>query len=94
MFAEHGRDIVRGLAGGITSEGPTAITAISRLAGNLASGNLAGGHGGAGGVLRLEITGGGGNGLDQMFITWLKEKVRVIGGGGPDSVQRALGRTT
>lgn len=34
----------------------------------------------------------GGTAVDQMMLTWLRETIRVHGGTGPDSVQRALGR--
>lgn len=35
----------------------------------------------------------GGSGLDRLFISWLQETIRHKGGGGPNSVQRAFGRT-
>jgi hypothetical protein len=50
-----------------------------------------GGRGsGAGGVV---IQVGGGSGLDRLFAQWLRQQTRVLGGGGPNSVQIAWGQT-
>jgi Phage-related minor tail protein len=96
VFAEHGRNIVRGLVAGISGESPSALAAVRRLGGSLSLGGAGGGgYGASGGVLRiqLEMAGGSGNGLNELFWTWLREMVRAKGGGGPYSVQKALGRT-
>jgi hypothetical protein len=45
---------------------------------------------GAGGTLQLEWVGG--NAGDELF-TWIRKNIRIRGGGGTDSVQRALGQT-
>lgn len=49
------------------------------------------GHGGNGPAL-IQIEWIGGNAGDE-FLRWLRKNIRVIGGGGPNSVQRALGQT-
>jgi hypothetical protein len=85
--AHFARDFARGLAGQSGYVGGAAGV-MARAAGP-AGGPGGGGHGG---VLRLEVVGGGGGMLDQLFITWLKNYVRVTGGGGPQSVQRSLGQ--
>jgi Phage-related minor tail protein len=95
VFAEHGRNIVRGLTQGITGEGPSALAAVRHLGSSLSLGGAGGGYGAAGGVQRiqLEFAGGGGSGLDALLWEWIKNNVRAKGGGGPYSAQRALGRT-
>ena len=35
----------------------------------------------------------GGNAGDE-FMRWLRKNIRIVGGGGPNSVQRALGQGT
>jgi hypothetical protein len=47
--------------------------------------------GAAGGHLVLEFRGGSGSELDRLIWEWIKNNVRVRGGKGPNSVQKALG---
>jgi hypothetical protein len=54
---------------------------------------MAGGGGRA--VEQLELSfgrGPSGGGIDHLFWSWLQNMVRIKGGTGPDSVQRALGQ--
>jgi TP901 family phage tail tape measure protein len=90
-----GRKIAQMLGQGMLSGLPDVSSAANRMAGaaGIGPGGVMRGSGaGGGGGVTLEITGGG-SGLDELFITWLKQKVRVKGGGGPFSVQKALGST-
>jgi hypothetical protein len=89
-----GRKIAQMLGQGMTSGLPEISAAASRMAGaaGVGPGGVRGYGTAGGGALTLEVTGGG-SGLDELFITWLKEKVRVKGGGGTYSVQKALGST-
>jgi len=76
------RDLARGMASGAGGVGISAGL-MARAAVPAA--------GAYGAPLRLEVTGHGGGMLDQLFISWLRNYVRVAGGGGPQSVQKALG---
>jgi phage-related protein len=89
-----GRKIAQMLSHGMVSDLAGISAASSQMTGAVRLGAAgARGYGTAGGgALTLEVTGGG-SGLDELFITWLKEKVRVKGGGGTYSVQKALGST-
>ena len=70
-------DIARGMLSGLPSVG-SAAHRIAGAAGISPSG--AGGVAGpGGGTLQLQVTGGG-SGLDQLFMTWLKNNVRANGG--------------
>lgn len=51
---------------------------------------LEGGHHGGNATIQVEWVGG--NAGDE-FLRWLRNNIRIIGGGGPNSVQRALGQT-
>ena len=94
VFAQHGKDIVAGLVQGIDGASPLASAAMRRLGGGLTLGGVHGGAGGSGAlVVQLQVEGSG-TGINGLFIEWLKQQVRVRGGGGPNSVQRALGQTS
>jgi len=91
----HGQMIGQGLIEGMNSMHGPVSSAAARLA--MAATPAGYGNPGSGasrgpGVLQIEVTGSG-SGLDAMFIEWLKNSIRVRGGGGPSSVQRALGQT-
>jgi hypothetical protein len=89
----RGLHIPQDVAMGISAGLPGLASAANRMAGTVGLGPGGTRIGAAGGgALTLEVTGGG-SGLDELFITWLKEKVRVKGGGGQFSVQKALGST-
>jgi hypothetical protein len=90
----RGLHIPQDLGAGIDAGRPALASAANRMAGAVAlgPGGVRGYGTAGGGALTLEVTGGG-SGLDELFITWLKEKVRVKGGGGQYSVQKALGST-
>lgn len=78
-----GRQIGAMLATGITSSSPAVAAASARMAAAAAvTGGAAAGHPGpGGGVMRLEVKGGGGmSGLDRLFLSWLQEEVRKLGG--------------
>jgi len=92
VFAQHGKDIVAGLVQGINGSSPLASAAMRKLGGGLSLGGVNAGGIGGGGVIQLQVTGSG-SGLNALFIEWLKQEVRIRGGGGPSSVQRALGQT-
>ncbi|HZB28926.1 MAG TPA: hypothetical protein VE465_02050 [Streptosporangiaceae bacterium] len=47
--------------------------------------------GGPGGHLVLEFRGGSGSDLERILWQWVKENVRIRGGRGPNSAQKALG---
>lgn len=88
----RGMHIPQDIAAGINAGLPGLASAANRMAGaaGIGPGGVRGYGTGGGGALTLEVVGGG-SGLDELFITWLKEKVRVKGGGGNYSVQKALG---
>jgi hypothetical protein len=88
---QHGLWLAEGLALGMDAGAGHVGAAAMRMARGAIPGGGAYG-GGGGGVLRLEVVGHGGGMLDQLFISWLKNYVRVTGGGGPTSVQRSLGQ--
>jgi hypothetical protein len=87
-----GRKIAQMLSQGMVSDLSGISAASSQMTGavHLGAAGMRGYGTAGGGALTLEVTGGG-SGLDELFITWLKEKVRVKGGGGNYSVQKALG---
>jgi TP901 family phage tail tape measure protein len=88
----RGRHIAELLGQGMLSGLPDISMAANRMAGaaGVGPGGVRGYGAAGGGALTLEVVGGG-SGLDELFITWLKEKVRIKGGGGIYSVQKALG---
>jgi phage-related protein len=97
VFTEHGRDIVRGLVNGINAEGPSAISAIRNLGGQLGMGGGGGGFGmgGTAGSSQLVVTGAGAaNWMALVKAIWpdLQLEVRHRGGGGIYSAQKAFGR--
>jgi len=72
-------DIARGMLSGL----PAVGSAAQRIAGAAGIGPSGGGYGAGagGGPIVLQISpGSGGSGLDQMFMTWLKNNVRASGG--------------
>jgi hypothetical protein len=89
-----GRRIAQMLAGGMVTDLGVVSAAASRMAGaaGIGPGGMRGyGAGAGGGQLTIRIEGGSGE-LDQFMVQWLRRNSRVLGGGGPDSVQRAWGR--
>ena len=82
LLVPHGRAIMQGLMGGMALELPVLRSQLAGISGVI-SGGVPASHAAAGGggdiVFRL---GSGGSGLDQMFMTWLKNSVRS-GGGDP-----------
>jgi phage-related protein len=99
VFEEHGRMIVAGLVQGIDSAAPLAASAINRL-GNSVSGGFGAagarpaiaGAAGSGGTIQLEVVGGSSAGFEQFMTQAIRQWVRVRGGGGPNSVQKAFGQ--
>jgi TP901 family phage tail tape measure protein len=89
-----GRKIAQMLGQGMLSGLPEIGAAASKMAGaaGIGPGGVRGYGTAGGGALTLEVVGGSG-GLDELFVTWLKEKTRIKGGGGPYSVQKAWGST-
>jgi hypothetical protein len=89
-----GSRIARMLAQGMAS-GTSAVTeAAARMAGAAGIGGrpvIAGA--GTAGMLRLQV-GLEVTGADSLLLKWIRSQVRVHGGGGPDSVQKAFGRTS
>jgi TP901 family phage tail tape measure protein len=88
----RGRHVAELFGAGMVSGLPSVSAAAARLAGTagIGPGGMRGyGAAGAGGEIRvvIDITGG-----DSELTTWLKNRIRVLGGGGPNSVQKALGR--
>jgi hypothetical protein len=85
----RGRHFAAALAAGIASGVPQAGAAAGRLAGDI--GTITGGGivPGGGGVLRVQLEFAGGDGP---IIEAFKNAIRVRGGGGPNSVQLALGQ--
>lgn len=57
---------------------------------SLAAAGLFGGSGS--GPIQLEWVGGPADDLGRTLFRWIQGQIRAIGGGGPDSVQRALGQ--
>ena len=89
---QAGKRIAQMLGQGMISGLPAVSAAASRMAGSAGiGGHPMAGAGGYGGGVVIQVTGGGGA-LDELFITWLKQRIRVKGGGGTNSVQRALGQ--
>lgn len=87
---QHGLWLAQGLAMGMDAGAGQLGTAAARMASAAVPGG--GAYGGGAGVVRLEWAGGPPSGtLDAAIWTWLRQNVRVKGGGGPQSVQRALG---
>jgi hypothetical protein len=77
----RGRHFAEAFAQGMISGTGNVQLAAARLAHSAAFGAGHSGIGsGSGAVIRLEVTGGSSSGLDQMFMTWLKQRVRVAGG--------------
>jgi len=69
------------------------LSAVGRLGGSLGLAGAGYGHGG--GVQRIQLEFAGhpaGNGIDHLFWSWLMLNVRIRGGGGVNSVQKALGQ--
>ena len=91
-----GRSIARNIARGLTAGMGDVTQAMEHITGAVAPrggyGAFAagGGYGGAVLVLRVEPTG---NRVMDAIFDGMKAEVRNRAGGGPDSVQRALGRT-
>ena len=82
----RGAHIAQDIAKGMMSGHGAVATAAQHLAGTAAIGSAGGGGaggagaGGAGGVTIQLQAGGGGSGMDQLFMNWLKQTVRVSGG--------------
>jgi phage-related protein len=93
----HGQMLALGLINGMDSMRGQLAAAGGRMGRSAMPGGGAYGHGaGAGGQrVIIEFHPGSIPGeLEQALWRWLRNGVRVKGGGGPDSVQRAFGRTT
>lgn len=88
LLRPHGRAIMTGLAMGMSDGLPLVQAQIARTTGTISGGMY--GYGG-GGTLRIQWVGGPPGALEQALWTWFRERIRVTGGGGPQSVQRALG---
>lgn len=99
VFYGHGQMIVEGLRLGMMDDAPRAVAAARSMAGAVSGGAAAGGGGSGGraaGAGRLEITlrAESSDPLMAALLRSLRFEVRRVGGGGPDSVQLALGRVT
>lgn len=78
VFQQHGQDIVRGLALGITNNQHLATTAVQGLGRATSNGYASSvGRAGSGAALQIEWVGGQ---SDGQFMTWLKNNIRVRGG--------------
>jgi len=94
VFYEHGLNIAKGLELGIRAGSGGPLDAIHRLGAGLSLGGMGGGYGGGGVQIVFH-----GQGAAQMgwFVKhmWpdMQIEVRHRGGGGPNSVQKALGQT-
>jgi len=80
----RGQHIAADIAKGMLSGHGAIASAAQHLASGAAIGSSAGSGaaaaaGGAGGVT-IQLQAGGGSGMDQMFMNWLKNTVRVSGG--------------
>lgn len=78
LVGEQGPELVRLPQGAQVWPHGTSMGMLSRM-------------GGGGGDVRLVWAGGPGDEVGKALWDWFKENVRVEGGGGADSVQRALG---
>jgi hypothetical protein len=94
-----GARIAQMLGQGMASGLPEVTAAANRMAAAAGIGpggmHAAGGYGGygAGGALpQLQVVGGGASAFEQFMLLAIRNWVRVYGGGGPDSVQKAFGR--
>jgi hypothetical protein len=102
MLRPHGQAIMAGLIAGLQSKLPDLKTQLAGTTAAIASGMPhgglagAGGYGAAGG--RMEVTlrfdNGSNSELGRAILNSLRGEVRVVGGGGTNSVQRALGQTS
>lgn len=81
VFEDHGKMIAAGLIQGMDGSRGLVTAAASRLARSTIPGQYpaAAGAGGGGGSVVIQFQPGG-SGLDQMFMTWLKNSVRTQGG--------------
>jgi hypothetical protein len=110
MASEHhaaGGIVAAAATGGAQYGGPTVMNEQGQEVANLPNGtqvmpaantaSMLAGTGGWGGFgmgpleLRIEWVGGGSN---SEIIEWLRENIRIRGGAGPNSVQRALGQVS
>jgi hypothetical protein len=89
----RGQHFAADFAAGMVSGHPGITSAAAALAGATGMASRAG-AGGAGQKFTFEFAGGGGTELDHAIWEWFVRNVRVKGGGGPNSVQRALGQGT
>lgn len=83
VFEQHGKMIAAGLIQGMDGSRSLVTAAANRLAGSTMPAGYPAGAGaaaGGGGITIQFQAGAGGSGLDQLFMTWLKNSVRVQGG--------------
>jgi len=77
----RGAHFAEALAAGMGAGTTSVAAAARRLAGAAAVSPAAGSASGSGTVtVQLQIGSSGGGGLDQLFMTWLKQNVRAAGG--------------
>ena len=80
----RGQHIAADIAKGMMSGHGAIASAAQHLAGTAAIGSSGAGGGaaagGGAGAVTIQLQAGGGSGLDQMFMQWLKQTVRVNGG--------------
>jgi hypothetical protein len=89
--------IVGGVEVGLNRAGGRVVSAVRKLGTQMAGaggGGAAGsGAGGSGAVqVQFSLDGSSGTGINGLFWEWFKHEVRLKGGGGTNSVQRALGQ--
>jgi phage-related protein len=88
-----GRELPRGVAAGIDDMAHLPGEAMARMSRNLTLRGAAGVAGGGGYTpLQFEVTGGSSE-FEQLLALIIRRYVRVKGGGGPYSVQRAFGQS-
>lgn len=73
-------DIATGMLSGVSRVAAAGHQVASAAAIGSSSGGVGGGSSAGGGQVNLQIQAGGGSGMDQLFMTWLKNTVRVSGG--------------
>jgi hypothetical protein len=96
VFTRHGQAVSQGFAQGILSGLPSVTAAMYKLGTATGTGHGTAGAGSGGGWTELRVTGAGAaNFMNVVRLIWpdLRLHVRAVGGGGPYSVQHALGET-
>jgi hypothetical protein len=83
----RGQHFAESVASGMRSR----LSNVATAAGSVAGAAGGGVRSGTGGGVVIQV--GGGSGLDRLFAQWLRNNTRLLGGGGPNSVQIAWGQT-